>query len=74
MDLLKQMKEICRIYEINPQRSKGQNFLVTESIYDKIVASAEIKSTETVVEVGPGLGFLTAKLAKKGCFCRTLTA
>ena len=59
------MKEICRIYEINPQRSKGQNFLVTESIYDKIVASAEIKSTETVVEVGPGLGFLTAKLAKK---------
>lgn len=65
MDLLKQMKEICRIYEINPQRSKGQNFLVTESIYDKIVASAEIKSTETVVEVGPGLGFLTAKLAKK---------
>ena len=65
MDLLKQMKEICRIYEINPQRSKGQNFLVTESIYDKIVSSAEIKSTETVVEVGPGLGFLTAKLAKK---------
>lgn len=65
MDLLKQMKEICRIYEINPQRSKGQNFLVTESIYDKIVNSAEIGQTETIVEVGPGLGFLTAKLAKK---------
>jgi hypothetical protein len=27
MDLLKQMKEICRIYEISPKRSKGQNFL-----------------------------------------------
>lgn len=65
MDLLKQMKEICRIYEISPKRSKGQNFLVTESIYDKIVTSAEIGQTETIVEVGPGLGFLTAKLAKK---------
>lgn len=59
------MKEICRIYEIKPQRSKGQNFLVTESIYDKIVASAEISAKDTIVEVGPGLGFLTAKLAKK---------
>ncbi len=65
MDLLKQMKEICRIYEISPKRSKGQNFLVTESIYDKIISSAEITSEDTVVEVGPGLGFLTAKLAKK---------
>ncbi len=65
MDLLKQMKEICRIYEISPQRSKGQNFLVTEGVYDKIVASADISSEDTIVEVGPGLGFLTAKLAKQ---------
>jgi 16S rRNA (adenine1518-N6/adenine1519-N6)-dimethyltransferase len=65
MDLLKQMKEICRIYEISPKRSKGQNFLVTESIYDKIVSSAEITPEDTIVEVGPGLGFLTAKLAKQ---------
>ena len=65
MDLLKQMKEICRIYEISPQRSKGQNFLVTEGVYDKIIASADISSEDTIVEVGPGLGFLTAKLAKQ---------
>ncbi|MFZ4648265.1 MAG: 16S rRNA (adenine(1518)-N(6)/adenine(1519)-N(6))-dimethyltransferase RsmA [Patescibacteria group bacterium] len=65
MDLLKQMKEICRIYEISPKRSKGQNFLVTESIYDKIISSAEITPEDTIVEVGPGLGFLTAKLAKQ---------
>lgn len=65
MDLLAQMKEICRIYEISPRRSKGQNFLVTESVYDKIISAAEIKKDETIVEVGPGLGFLTAKLAKE---------
>lgn len=65
MDLLKQMKEICRIYEISPKRSKGQNFLVTENIYDKIVSSAEVSNQDLIVEVGPGLGFLTAKLAKE---------
>lgn len=65
MDLLARMKEICRIYEISPQRSKGQNFLVTESVYDDIIKAAEVKNTDTVLEVGPGLGFLTAKLAQK---------
>lgn len=65
MDLLKQMKEICRIYEISPKRSKGQNFLVTENIYDKIVSSAEVSNQDLIVEVGPGLGFLTAKLARE---------
>lgn len=64
MDLLKQTKELCRIYEIKPARSKGQNFLIKEKIYDDIVATANLTKNDTVLEVGPGLGFLTAKLAK----------
>lgn len=65
MDLLNKTKELCQAYNIKPARSKGQNFLIREEVYDKIVAAAEIKADENVLEVGPGLGFLTAKLAKK---------
>lgn len=64
MDLLKQTKEICRLYNIKPARSKGQSFLISEKIYDKIVKAARLEKSDKVLEVGPGLGFLTSRLAK----------
>lgn len=64
MDLAQKTKELCRIYEIKPSRTKGQNFLINEKIYDEIVEAAEINAKDTVMEVGPGLGFLTARLSK----------
>lgn len=63
-DLLPEIKEICRLLEIKPKRSKGQNFLVTEKVYDDIILAASITAVDTVLEIGPGLGFLTLKLAK----------
>ncbi len=62
-DILKKTREICQLLEIKPSRSKGQNFLINEKIYNDIIAAAEIKKEDVVLEVGPGLGFLTAKLA-----------
>jgi 16S rRNA (adenine1518-N6/adenine1519-N6)-dimethyltransferase len=64
MDLAQKTIEICKIYEIKPSRTKGQNFLINEKIYDEIVSAAGVNSQDTILEVGPGLGFLTAKLAK----------
>lgn len=64
-NLLNQTKDLCRQYGIIPARSKGQNFLITPDFYDKIVDAADLKSDDVVLEVGPGLGFLTAKLAAK---------
>lgn len=61
--LLSEIREICRLLEIKPARSKGQNFLINERIYQRIVAEADLKDDETVLEVGPGLGFLTLALA-----------
>lgn len=63
-EILKKTREICRLMEIKPSRSKGQNFLINEKIYDDIVKAAEINNDDIVLEVGPGLGFLTAKLSK----------
>lgn len=62
-NLLSEIREICRLLEISPARSKGQNFLTNEKIYNDIVAAADINSSDTVLEIGPGLGFLTMKLA-----------
>lgn len=63
MSILKQTKDICRLYNIYPQKSKGQNFLINEEIYQDIIKFSQVENKE-VLEVGPGLGFLTSKLAK----------
>ncbi|NTW22295.1 ribosomal RNA small subunit methyltransferase A [Candidatus Falkowbacteria bacterium] len=65
IDLLKKTQELCQTYGIKPAHSKGQNFLIEEDVYDKVVEAAEINKNDTVLEVGPGLGFLTARLADR---------
>jgi 16S rRNA (adenine1518-N6/adenine1519-N6)-dimethyltransferase len=65
MNLLDKTQELCRTYGIKPAHSKGQNFLIEETVYDKVVEAAEINEGDMVLEVGPGLGFLTAKLAAR---------
>lgn len=65
MNLLSETLSLCEAYNIKPDKSKGQNFLINEDVYDQIINSAELTSKDTVLEVGPGLGFLTFKMAKK---------
>ena len=65
MDLLEKTKDLCRRYGVKPSRSKGQNFLVDEAIYDKMVAASDLNADDVILEVGPGFGFLTERLAKK---------
>lgn len=64
MDLLQKTKQICLENNIKPARSRGQNFLIKEDVYDLIIKAAEIDKNDTILEVGPGLGFLTEKLAQ----------
>ncbi len=64
-DLLSQTRKICQLMEIKPRHSQGQNFLINEEVYDEIIKVAQLDSTETVLEIGPGLGFLTMKLAQQ---------
>jgi 16S rRNA (adenine1518-N6/adenine1519-N6)-dimethyltransferase len=52
-----------RRYGIEPKRSLGQNFLVDSGHLDRIVAAAELQPTDTVLEIGPGVGTLTRRLA-----------
>ena len=47
-----------------PKKSLGQNFLVDGRIRSRITAAADLSSGDTVVEVGPGRGFLTRRLSE----------
>lgn len=64
-NLLDEIKNLCKQNNITPSRSKGQNFLIDEETYDKIVDSAGLNKDDLVLEIGPGLGILTEKLAKR---------
>ena len=44
-------------------KALGQNFLTDESVLDDIVSAGEIDSETNVLEIGPGAGALTTKLA-----------
>jgi 16S rRNA (adenine1518-N6/adenine1519-N6)-dimethyltransferase len=60
--------ELLRRAGIDPKKSLGQNFLVDESYLDRIAATADLNADDIVLEVGPGLGTLTARLAAQaGC-------
>ncbi len=65
MSKVQELKDLLQFYGLYANRSLGQNFLVTESVYDKILGAAELKSDDSVIEVGPGTGFLTEKLVEK---------
>jgi 16S rRNA (adenine1518-N6/adenine1519-N6)-dimethyltransferase len=51
-------------YKIEPKKALGQNFLHDPNALEKIVASADVRNTDTVLEIGPGTAALTEVLAQ----------
>ena len=43
----------------------GQNFLFNGHVIEQILKAADIQPTDTIVEVGPGLGILTKELVER---------
>jgi 16S rRNA (adenine1518-N6/adenine1519-N6)-dimethyltransferase len=60
-----QLKNYLRARNLKPKDYLGQNFLIDEQVLDEIVQVADLKSTDVVLEVGPGLGVLTGELASR---------
>jgi len=54
---------VLKRFGLRAEKSLGQNFLQDQFALEEIVAAAEIQSTDTVLEIGPGLGSLTRYLA-----------
>lgn len=59
-------RELMAAARVVPKRSKGQNFLIDDRVADRIVGYAEIGPDERILEVGPGFGVLTDRLAHLG--------
>jgi len=61
-----ELKEILHLYNLqNPKKSFGQNFLLNEEVLDNIISFGELNNEDEVIEIGPGLGALTSRLAEK---------
>jgi len=54
---------LLKRYDLRAHKGLGQNFLQDPLALEKIVSTAEIQPTDTVLEIGPGLGSLTRYLA-----------
>ncbi|MDO5852522.1 MAG: 16S rRNA (adenine(1518)-N(6)/adenine(1519)-N(6))-dimethyltransferase RsmA [Thermoplasmata archaeon] len=59
-------RELMASAGVVPKRSKGQNFLIDDRVADRIVGYAGITPDDRLLEVGPGFGILTERLAPLG--------
>lgn len=63
--IIMNVHEILRRFNLRPRKGLGQNFLVDEVHLARIVAAAELSPEDIVLEIGPGLGTLTTRLARE---------
>ncbi len=62
---LDELQTFLQQSHLRPKDYLGQNFLVDEDALAKIIEAAELQPSDTVLEVGPGLGVLTGELAPR---------
>jgi 16S rRNA (adenine1518-N6/adenine1519-N6)-dimethyltransferase len=65
MTLYEEVRAALRESEFKPRKSRGQNFLVHERVVDSIVSLLDLDPNDEVLEIGPGLGFLTRRLLER---------
>lgn len=56
------IRKLADRLELRPTKTLGQNYVIDPNTIRRIVTTADLASTEHVVEVGPGLGSLTLGL------------
>lgn len=62
--LHQEARAALRELDLKPKKRLGQNFLVHEGVLETIVRLLDIGREDEVVEIGPGLGFLTRRLVE----------
>lgn len=63
MTLLDQVKTYLRTNHTRPRKHLGQHFLINEEVLSLIIHAGMVSTTDVVIEIGAGLGFLTTELA-----------
>lgn len=62
VDYIKQL--ICR-HNLRVKKRLGQHFMISPAVVERTAVLAEIGPQDTVIEIGPGLGALTERLADR---------
>lgn len=57
--------EVLKKYDLRLTKTLGQNFLTDINIIRKIVDAGEVSREDLVIEIGPGIGSMTAELASR---------
>ena len=57
--------DLVRRHDLSLKRSLGQNLLIDSTHLARIAGAADLETTDTVLEIGPGLGALTHHLAER---------
>jgi 16S rRNA (adenine1518-N6/adenine1519-N6)-dimethyltransferase len=60
-----QAEALLAQFGLKARKGLGQHFLVEEDVLACILSAAELSPQDVVIEVGPGLGMLTSKLAER---------
>ncbi|HMB70214.1 MAG TPA: 16S rRNA (adenine(1518)-N(6)/adenine(1519)-N(6))-dimethyltransferase RsmA [bacterium] len=60
------VRQLLERYEIAPRKRFGQNFLHDPAVCERIAAAAGVAPGDAVLEIGPGLGAITAPLLDAG--------
>ena len=61
----RQVRDFFALNHTRPKKQLGQNFLVNPEALDIILEAGELTDTDTVIEIGAGLGCLTDALARR---------
>ncbi len=61
----RQVRDFFALNHTRPKKQLGQNFLVNPEALDIILEAGELTDTDTVIEIGAGLGCLTEVLARR---------
>lgn len=61
-----ELKTFLETHGLSMQKKFGQNFLVNGDARKKLIDALDIKSGDTVWEVGPGLGAMTSDILQRG--------
>lgn len=71
MSLVSKTKDIVNHFDFKFAKSLGQNFLIDKNIVDKIMDASGLDENSCALEIGPGIGVLTAEMAQR---CKKVVA
>ena len=60
--LAAETRSLLHAHGVHPRKALGQNFLVDRDALDDVVRAAELRPGDLALEIGPGIGTLTAAL------------